>query len=61
MTSLGAKFCIFFSLSLCLCRVLGKHEWVDIYKRCCAGKTCGGWCFPMSACRRGGWVENPFS
>lgn len=36
MTSLGAKFCILFSLSLCLCRVLGKHEWVDIYKRCCA-------------------------
>lgn len=26
---------------LCLCSVLGKHEWVDIYKRCHAGQNLG--------------------
>lgn len=30
----GSKVLHILSFSLCLCRALGKHEWVDIYKRC---------------------------
>lgn len=38
----GSKVLHIFSLSLCLCCVLGKHEWVDIYKRCRARQNLGG-------------------
>lgn len=47
-----------FSLSLCLWCVLGKHEWVDIYKRCGARQDLRRGCFLMSACRLGSAVEN---
>lgn len=39
----ASKVLHIFPLSLCLCCVLGKHEWVDIYKRCRARQNLGGW------------------
>lgn len=61
VTSQGAKFCIFLSLPLCLCCALGKHEWVDIYKRCGARRDLRRGCFLTSECRLGGVVESRFS
>lgn len=49
----GSEVLHIFSLSLCLCSVLGKHEWVDIYKRCRARQDFSRGCFLMSACRLG--------
>lgn len=45
VTSRGAKFCIFFH-SLFVCNVQWeKHEWADIYKRCCTRQDLRRGCF----------------
>lgn len=54
----GNKVLHIFFLSLCLRCVLGKHEWVDVYKRCSTRQDLRRGCFLMSACRLGSVVEN---
>lgn len=52
----------YFFRCLFVCAVFWENMNGSIFIRgVVRGKTCGGWCFPMSACRRGGWVENLFS
>lgn len=46
----GSKVLHIFSLTLCLCCVLGNHEWVDIYKRCRARQELAEGCVCFDEC-----------